>query len=442
MYWVIKMNKLLPERDELKPIINPHDAFYDGPFKKEFDDLSMLDKLQIINDIVRQSMIYSDCPNPDNEKETLIGDSYTSCIISIEYIKQLNLDLEIEKVFAFINPCENEKNAIPIPILRIKDKENIYLFEATPKIGYKAGKVEKQSNQYQCYIKIDKEIEETYELLRKIRYCIKNKLYDEKELQKIIAFCLYIKKNQIFNSIINEINLIKTNNNSSKCDKILIINKINSWKEELVELQKQDRCYQRQIELSQLITLYLDILDRKLGNQILLDDGYYEISKLTPRILYEKGLGYVAIKPSAYIVKEEETIEHAFQGKKYGINYNIFGVKTNLSLEPMKLFHPDGFRYIREMTGPTKNFLIETSNEEILKIKRSLRNQIRARVNVDNIIWYDEMPIKWNPACLNFVHSSDNAVDACMGYTATTPEYQIMTRFNYPNPILMKEKRI
>lgn len=435
------MNKLFPNKEQMQPITNRHDAFYDGPFKKQFDELSTIEKLQIINDIVRQSMVYSDCPNPYDDKETLIGDSYTSCIVSIEYIKQLAIDLEIKKVFACVNPCENEKNAIPVPILLIKDENNIYIYDATPRIGYKAGKVEKISDQYQYYIDICGEIEETYELLRTIKYHINNDLYNETELKKMMDFCQSVNKSLVLDSIINEIKLLKSNKNNVKYDIIVIVNRINRWKDELFELQKADSNYQRQIELAQLITLYSNIINKKSSALILLDDGYYELSKLTPRILYEKGLEYITIKPSAYIIEEEDVIERAFPKNQYGVNYNEFGTKTSLGLEPMKLFHPDGHKYIREMTGPTKSFLVKKTIEDTLETKRKLRKQIIGRVKVDNIIWFDNMPINWNPVCLNFIHSSDNSVDACMGYTATVPEYQIMTRFNYPNPILMKEKK-
>ena len=35
------MSELLPKIDELKPIVKEHDAFFDCPFKKEFNELSV-----------------------------------------------------------------------------------------------------------------------------------------------------------------------------------------------------------------------------------------------------------------------------------------------------------------------------------------------------------------------------------------------------------------
>lgn len=156
--------------------------------------------------------------------------------------------------------------------------------------------------------------------------------------------------------------------------------------------------------------------------------------------MYEKGFEYITIKPSGYIVDAARYIETSFSSEIFGVNYNKFGVKTELGLEPMKIFHPSGYKYIREMTGPTKNFFIRKSIQETLSTKKMLRNEIRKKIDLNDIIWYDGKPIEWNPISLNFVHSSDDPVDACMGYTSTMPEYQIMSRFNYPNPVLRKER--
>lgn len=439
------MNKLLPLIDELKPIIKEHDAFFDCPLKKDFNELDIKDKLQIINDIVRQTMIYCDLPNPPKDVETLIGDAYTSCLVSIDYFKKLNLGVDAEIKFGYINLCESEQNAVPKPILLIKYNNEEYFYDATPKIDYKAGKVEKLSNQYQAYLNFSQTSKEIYEFLRKIKYEVFNNQYSKKEVDAIIKICNCYKKDPITYPIINEIESIIYNKPKPQnyigftYDKIIKL--LNSWKEELIELQKKDFNYSRQIELAQLITLYLDMMDKKNNAMIWLKDGYYEINKLTPRLLYEKDLQFITIKPSGFFVNKDKYIEELFDATAYGVNYREFGRKTALGLEPMKLFHPDGHYYIREMTGPTKNFFVEKPSGEVLEIKRRLRKELKSEITSENMVWFDGMLIKWNPICLNFVHSSDNFVDACMGYTSTIPEYQIMTRFNYPNPVLMKEKK-
>ena len=41
----------------------------------------------------------------------------------------------------------------------------------------------------------------------------------------------------------------------------------------------------------------------------------------------------------------------------------------------------------------------------------------------------------------NLVHTTDDAVEASIHLLSGYPEYQLFTRFNYPNPVLRKEKR-
>lgn len=42
---------------------------------------------------------------------------------------------------------------------------------------------------------------------------------------------------------------------------------------------------------------------------------------------------------------------------------------------------------------------------------------------------------------INLVHSTDDAPETSIHLPAQYPEYQSFTRFNYPNPILEKEKK-
>ena len=41
----------------------------------------------------------------------------------------------------------------------------------------------------------------------------------------------------------------------------------------------------------------------------------------------------------------------------------------------------------------------------------------------------------------NMVHSIDDANGISIHFLADYPEYQVFTRYNYPNPILRKEKK-
>ena len=53
-------------------------------------------------------------------------------------------------------------------------------------------------------------------------------------------------------------------------------------------------------------------------------------------------------------------------------------------------------------------------------------------------MWYDRKEIVWDPIITNLIHTTDDACEASMHYLSAYPEYQLMTRFMYPNPRLRK----
>ena len=83
------LNSLLPKIDDLEPIVDSRLTFSDTPFIRDFNKLSEIEKLQVLSDIVKQTMIYNSIPNPKYEKNNLIGDDYTSSIVFIDYLNYL-----------------------------------------------------------------------------------------------------------------------------------------------------------------------------------------------------------------------------------------------------------------------------------------------------------------------------------------------------------------
>ena len=53
--------------------------------------------------------------------------------------------------------------------------------------------------------------------------------------------------------------------------------------------------------------------------------------------------------------------------------------------------------------------------------------------------WLDGENILWERWSTNFLHSTDNYVEASLHFLMPYPECQIMTRFMYPNPKLVQE---
>ena len=85
------MIELLPNKIELSPIINDWETFYDSNFNDDFDNLDFKSKLQILVDIVRQTIMYNEYPNPLDEEQKLIGDSYSACKILVNYLHKMNI---------------------------------------------------------------------------------------------------------------------------------------------------------------------------------------------------------------------------------------------------------------------------------------------------------------------------------------------------------------
>ena len=97
------MNKLLPMLWELKPISGNRDAFGETVFTKALEKLSFVEKLQLACDIVRQTMLTSYIPNPKEDEETMIGDSYTACNVLKHYLELNKIGVKYYVVFAKSN---------------------------------------------------------------------------------------------------------------------------------------------------------------------------------------------------------------------------------------------------------------------------------------------------------------------------------------------------
>ena len=109
------MNSLLPKRDELVPITGDRNTFNDTPFRVDFDLLDFKTKLQIVNDLVRQSILPSTRPEPDTHVEKGIGNCHTASLIAMEYLKYLGVGKNYRYVMARIKPVFAVTDPIALP---------------------------------------------------------------------------------------------------------------------------------------------------------------------------------------------------------------------------------------------------------------------------------------------------------------------------------------
>ena len=164
-------------------------------------------------------------------------------------------------------------------------------------------------------------------------------------------------------------------------------------------------------------------------------------SQITPRFCYENNLNVVMIKPSSYSIGKQDEITRQILAKADNV---LCHYSTNLSeerpltaIKPLLFSHSVGLCIERQMTGPSDIFLVKGDADIIKKEKKNLRVKYGEGLYGTIQKWFDGENILWEKWSTNFVHSTDNAVEAGMHFLMDYPEYQIMTRFMYPNPKLI-----
>ena len=458
------MNKLLPDIEELKPIVDSRLTFSGTPFIREFYKLNEIEKIQILVDIVKQTMIYNPLPNPDLEKKCLIGDDYTASLVFIDYVKSLKLFKDIQLVLV-----SNKKNIdidnyydchFSILVKDINNRE--YIVDATPNIGYGIGEVNDLSNRdlYNKYIVVDEQLKTIIDMIRRDMYDIENHIYSSKQIdnykniRKVLSRdifnglllkyynCIMNSEYNSFKEIIridfhDKINYI--NDISSKND----LNKISVTKclyDSLRNITKTNSDYEQQQKLAQLICS-----EAKIKKTININGVEVELNHITPRLLWEYGYNVVILKSSSYLAGISASCEDYVIPKRDKIINSYMsnlGEKNTYNLRPMAYFHPHGLKYEFQMNGPNKIILVNDKQDVLNKRKHYLRENMTKKIQNHFVRWFNGEKIMWDTNLnTNLVHVTDDATEASIHLLAGYPEYQAFTRFNYPNPVLRKEKR-
>lgn len=460
------MNELLPKLEEIKPITNPNNTFYDCGFNTDFNNLPEQQKLQIICDIVRQTIYPNPFPNPKDDLETLNGNCHTACQVAESYLKELNLCKSVKYVMARRRKFDPEDIVSIHAILLVEGNDgNIYQFDPAPYVGYKMGVVQNINKPiYDEFVEINDDMKFYLKIFKEIIYCDYNKLFDPSKVDSYVKICLdslqykilgaycgnalkvlikYIEDPTLKDKLTKLIEKLrpysKLNIKNKEYQKELLLKQTKEWIEELSDLKQTGTNLKRQLELSQAIIqeLKMQYSDYEILRNI--DGKLTRLSFINPRLLYEKGLNTIMIKTSAYYLGCEEIIRDSFTN-----NFNSTGeYKINLSeptkqtgIKPMLFSHPLGETCIRSLSGDSEVLLIEADPKTILKRKKGLRELFCSNMWNKEYIWYDGKPITWDPFVTNLIHGTDNASEAALHYLIGYPEHQNMTRFMYPNPKL------
>lgn len=458
------MNSLLPKIDDLEPIVDSRQTFSETPFIRDFYKLDDAEKLQILADIVRQTMIYEKIPNPLIEKELLIGDDYTSSKIFIDYLKSLNLFNDAQLVLV-----SNRKNididsfyGCHFSVLVNGINNKTYLVDTTPDIGYGFGEVNELSNRdlYNKYIALDSNIMNIIDIIRDDMYDISKGIYNDKQIDNYKIIRKFFS-NEVFDGLLLKYYNCVFMSNFDKLKKIMKIDfhdrvdninstylqnelykikTIKTWQELLKKMTIESSNLKEQQRIAQYICSEL-----KLSRKIEINGNLIKLNHITPRLLWENGYNVVIIKSSAFLMGIQASCEDYIVSKRKDIISSYMcnmGEKNMFGLRPMAYFHPHGLKYEFQMNGPNKVILVSDNAKELNERKHYIRDNATRIIQNRLVNWFNGEKVLWDTNLnTNLVHSTDDAVEASIHLLSGYPEYQSFTRFNYPNPVLRKVKR-
>lgn len=460
---------LLPNKEELIPITDKNNTFYECGFNKEFNLLSFEKQLQIICDLVRQTIYVSPFPHPEEGINNLVGNCYTAAYVSKKYLEKLGIGKNIKIVFGRARIFEPEDNTTIHLLNLIEDEKGIvYQFDATPFVGYCMGKVQKLSKPtYQEYVEVNEELEFFVKMFIELIYNDHNSLLDPQKINYYLKMideasthdvlkgyctkCLKILSKHLTGYekekallLASQLKKYSKLNKEGYQKRIEIINKeIHKWEEELFDLKSSNSNIKRQLELASNIIQEKKMFDPSFERYADIAGEQYRLSFINPRVLKELSLNTIMIKPSASFIGKDKMIRETmlFDDKKYYGEYNIDLSKPTeqTGVKPMLFSHPLGEEYIRSMMGNSTILLVNDTANNLNNKKRKLRNELCNDMWNKQIKWIDNEDILWDPFVTNLIHSADNYSESALHYLIGYPEHQAMTRFMYPNKKLVRK---
>lgn len=467
------MNKLLPKIDEFKPITDKNSTFYECGFNTDFCNLPFEEKLKIVNDIIRQTILNKYISDPDTDTENLVGNCHTASRASIEYLKSLKIGKNYRYVFCKKKPFEPDDITTKHTAILVDDFEgNTYFFDAAPFVGYGIGLVKKLDNNqiYEDYEIIEGDKAKLLYSLEKIifklskgtptnaelvEYCkILNEAKSYPILDGMVSYCyeLLSKKNFtkterdkfLLKSIsLNPYSMLSGEELKKTNLKNLIGKQIKIWQTELQDLISSGKNYKKQLMLAQNIVQENKRIDPSYELWFDYENEKHRYSSLTPRFFADNGLNVVLIKTSSYFLGVHASVKEAFLSRGNGVikeyNANLALPTKATGIHPMAFSHTIGEKITRSVNGSNQVILLKRSSDEIKQIKRYLRSTVGKNLLNRDVKWYDGEKIHWDPFVTNLVHTTDNPSEACLHFLIAYPEHQLMTRFMYPNYKLEKE---
>lgn len=456
---------LLPNIDELKEVDNCKNTFYECGFNKPFNELSDLKKIQIVCDIVRQTIYPNVIPNPDSDIEELNGNCYTASAVLKKYLLDNNLVRDAKIVLGrkrIFDP--DDITTVHSLLLVTGNDNNTYQVDPTPFVGYGYGKVIniKDDRLYEEYVFMDDQLINMTNNLKRIIYLDSINQIDRNRIKYYLNICYEYKEFSILNSFIANALIVLAKYMDSDYDKQIILRQalklkpyskinvskrnyqeqllkkeIDQWFCELEDLKNSDSDIKKQQELSSNIVQQMKFFDESYEKYAFINGRKIRLSFINPRFLYENNLNVVMVKPSAYYIKRDDYIKNLFIakfGNVCGEYYvNLAQQTKQCAVKPMLFSHPCGEEYIRSMDGTANIILFNESADNLNDLKQQIRKKECEDMWYKKVIWTDGKEILWHPFVTNLVHAADNYSESALHFLIGYPEHQAMTRFMTPN---------
>lgn len=480
-------NEWLPSRSELQPVTNRLSTFGDCYFQKPFDELMFGQKLQVVADLLRQSVLPAYYSDPDTEQDKLVGDCHATSRLAISYLKYLGVGVEYDYAMVNRRPFDPpEKTYSKHAIVIVTDSEGgKWQLDSAPWMGYGYGKVCKIGDNDQViydytvmtesdieiideikrlrliartdvpisgksrdgYIKLLREAEDRPHLAGFVgeayaAMCLKTDDPEQRMEYADKALCLDpfrgANKEILPFTNIPEVYFDARNSlmryTEEQCKK---------WEGELNILMAEggttQASLQRQLELAQWIVNERKFVDTSLALNVEIGGSNIPLTAFNPRMIREMGLNVAIIKPSAYHIGASATVrEKMIRCGAIVAEYDTNPVMpTNAThLEPLLFSHALAGEFEQAYTGKNTVLLVKASAEKLFHAKHYLRRTIGGRILGELVKWTDGNPVAWHPYAMNYVHTTDNPAEASVHFMFGYPEYSPMTRWMYPNPRL------
>lgn len=478
-------HELLPAHEDLNPITDKNSTFSDTYFNKPFDHLGFGEKLRVVSDIIRQSILPDYYSDPTSEEIELRGDCHATARLAIKYLRYLNIGVSHDYAMVNRRPFDPpEKNYSKHAFVIVTDADGSqWQLDPAPWIGYGFGTVSKMNTSDQLidnFSIINDEAAFIIDRIKDLRIIARSgKRLSTDDTQFYREIIQQGEKYDYLRGFVGEafaalaLQTNDTNNRQNYADKAIALDPYRGgnsdvlpfashegeflvarqrlrefterqcllWEEELrsISSNRDSDVLEKQLVLAQLIANERKFSNPSLVSTINIDGNEYPATSFTPRFMKEAGLNIAIIKPSASFIGVSASVReslrrHTIRGQ-YSIDPTLPTETTGIV--PLLFSHSLAGKFERSYNGINTVLFMGASAHELYETKKRIRRELGSRIVGKQVKWTDGHMIEWHPHSMNYLHSTDNPQEAALHALFGMPEFSLMNRWMYPNPNLV-----